>query len=258
MSSKEVKVIESNKVQQANQPAQMNPMQLVSIAVEQGADLEKLSKLMDLQDRWEASQAKKAFNEAMNEFQSRMPVVPKRGRVFYKGNNGKADTNFIHGRMEDAAKLAAPILKDLGLSYRWRQEQNNGVITVTFVVTHKLGHFEENSLQGSPDTSGGKDAIKALASTASYLRRYTMTGGLGIVFSGEDDESTNEALGFGVIGEEQLSKINDTYNGMGKERANKFWNWVIQAVAKRDIQGFHQLTNSEAKTIINRLEAKND
>lgn len=233
-----------------NEVAQINPMQLVSMAVEQGADIDKLSKLMDLQERWESGQAKKAFNEAMNEFQSRMPVVPKRGNVNYK------QTNYDFGRMEDAAKLAAPILKDVGLSYRWKQEQKNGLITVIFIITHKLGHSEENSLEGAPDVSGGKDQMKALASACSYLRRYTMTGGLGIVFSGEDDESTNEALGVGVIGEEQLSKINDIYNNMEKDRAQQFWGWVTKAITKREIQGFHQLTNSEASTILKRLEAK--
>lgn len=254
MSNKELQVIEKNEVQQVNQPDQMNPMQLVSVAVSQGADIDKLSKLMDLQERWEANQARRAFNEAMSSFQVRMPVVPKRGNVDYTSSKGRTVYDF--GRMEDAAKLADPILSEVGLSYRWTQKQENGLITVTFILTHKLGHSEENSFTGSPDTSGNKDALKAAASTVSYLRRYTMTGGLGIVFSGEDDESTNEALGVGIIGEDQLSKINDIYNVMEKERANRFWKWVNQAVTKREIQGFHQLTNSEATTILKRLEAK--
>jgi hypothetical protein len=32
----------------------MTPMQMLQIAVSQGADLERIQKLMDLQDRWEA------------------------------------------------------------------------------------------------------------------------------------------------------------------------------------------------------------
>lgn len=239
-----------------NSNTSINPMQLVSLAVEQGADIEKLSKLMDLQERWEKNQAKKAFDEAMSEFQARMPVVPKRGNVDYTSERTKQRTAYDFGRMEDAAKLAAPILKDVGLSYRWIQSQENGQIKVTFILTHKLGHCETNSFSGSPDTSGNKDQLKAAASTVSYLRRYTMTGGLGIVFSGEDDEEVNEALGVGVISEENLSKLNEIYGRMDQERAAKFWVWVASAVAKRNIKGFNELTNAEASTIIKRIEAQ--
>lgn len=174
-------------VQSVNKP--MNPMQLVSIAVQQGADIEKLSKLMDLQERWEASQAKKAFDEAINEFQSRMPVVAKRGNVSYQPRNGGQTTNYDYGRIEDAFKTASPILKETGLSFRFNQQaQQGGLITVTCIISHKLGHYEENSMSAMPDTSGNKDAIKAMASTVSYLRRYTFTGGLGIIFADEDNE----------------------------------------------------------------------
>ena len=43
-------------------PAQaVTPMQMLQIAVEQGADLDRLEKLMDMQERWEANEARKAF-----------------------------------------------------------------------------------------------------------------------------------------------------------------------------------------------------
>ena len=41
------------------------PMSILAKAVEMGADVDKLTKLMDLQERWERNEAKKAFDAAL-------------------------------------------------------------------------------------------------------------------------------------------------------------------------------------------------
>ena len=46
------------------------PAALLQIAVQQGADIDKLERLMALQERWEAAEAKKAFNCAFAAFKS--------------------------------------------------------------------------------------------------------------------------------------------------------------------------------------------
>jgi hypothetical protein len=232
-----------------NKLPSIDPMQLVQVAVESGADIEKLSKLMDLQERWEASQAKKAFDEAMNEFQSRMPVVPRRGKVDYTTNKGR--TNYDYGRLEDAFSMAAPILKDCGLSFRFKQENASGLITVTCIISHKLGHYEENSMSAMPDQSGGKDPIKAMGSTNSYLRRYTFTGGFGIIFAGEDDEI--------------ITQQNDDYDdpvsiivscAKAKNRTDQqLFDWLSQ-VYKREILCFDDMSENELQRIARKMEGK--
>ena len=41
----------------------ITPMQMIAQAVAQGADIDKLQKLMDLQERWEANEARKAYEK---------------------------------------------------------------------------------------------------------------------------------------------------------------------------------------------------
>lgn len=41
------------------------PLSLLQIAVNQNADVDKLEKLLAMQERWEQKQAKKAFLEAL-------------------------------------------------------------------------------------------------------------------------------------------------------------------------------------------------
>ena len=81
---------------QASQlPVMVSPhMRLIEMAVSGGADITQLEKLMDLQERYEANQAKKDFNAAMSTFQSMLPVIGKTGNVFYEGKNGKPNTDY--------------------------------------------------------------------------------------------------------------------------------------------------------------------
>ena len=179
----------SELVEQENSlPVMAQPhMRLIEIAVNNGADITQLEKLMDLQERYEANQAKKDFNAAMSIFQSALPVIEKTGIVDYTTSKGR--TYYDYAKLEDIAHAIKPALKLAGLSYRFTQSQDGGFITVICIVTHSSGHFETSQLTSQADFSGGKDALKAIASAISYLRRYTLTGSLGIVAGGEDDDA---------------------------------------------------------------------
>ena len=173
--------------QQSSLPVMAQPhMRLIEIAVNNGADITQLEKLMDLQERYEANQAKKEFNAAMSKFQAMLPVIEKLGIVDYTTSKGR--TFYQYAKIEDIAKAIQPALKETGLSYRFTQSQDNGIITVRCIVTHQSGHSEYSELVSSPDISGGMDQLKSIASAISYLRRYTLTGILGIVVGGEDDD----------------------------------------------------------------------
>ena len=176
--------------QESSLPVMVQPhMRLIEMAVSNGADITQLEKLMDLQERYEAGQAKKDFNAAMSKFQSLLPTIEKNGVVDYTTNKGR--TFYDYAKLEDIAKAIRPALKETGISYRFNQTQNQGWITVVCIVTHANGHSEVSELTSQPDISGGKDPLKAIASAISYLRRYTLTGSLGIVVGGEDDDGGN-------------------------------------------------------------------
>lgn len=170
--------------------AQVTHLSLIKLAVEKGADITQIERLLDLQERHEASQAKKSFDLAMSQFQSEIPAIGKNGEVDYTSAKGR--THYEYAKIEDIAKAIKPALKNAGLSYRFTQSQTGGLICVTCIVTHKDGHTESSSLSSSPDASGGKDQLKATASAITYLRRYTMTGILGVVVGGEDNDSIYE------------------------------------------------------------------
>jgi len=162
-------------------------MGLIQMAVEKGADINQLEKLMDLQDRFEAKNARRSFFEALSIFQSSIPTIKKTGLASFKTKNG-GKTEYTYAKLEDIARVIRPSLKETGLSYRYEQSSDKSLMTVTCIVTHKEGHQERTSMSGYADSSGSKNQIQQIASTISYLRRYTLTGALGITVGDEDDD----------------------------------------------------------------------
>jgi len=173
----------------------MTPMDMIDRAVASGAGIETIEKLMGLQERWEANQARKAFNEAISEAKARVrPVVRNK-----EGHNAKRYADFAA-----IASAVDPILADLGLSYRFRTEQGER-INVTCILSHRDGHQETTTLQGPADTSGNKNAIQAIGSTLTYLQRYSLVQMLGLAASDDDDGKTG---GTGAtLNSEQIDKI---------------------------------------------------
>lgn len=163
--------------------AAATPMALLQIAVEQGADIDKLEKLMALQERWEANEARKAYVAAMNAFKANPPDVFKSKQVAYK------EVSYKHALLADAVELIGEALSQHGLSFRWDTEQGEGgMVKVTCVITHAQGHSERVTLQAGLDQSGSKNNIQALGSTVSYLQRYTLFSATGLAAKDQDDD----------------------------------------------------------------------
>jgi hypothetical protein len=65
-------------------PVEVTPLGLLQIAVQQGADVDKLAKLLELQERWQANQARQAHNTAMAKFKQRPRLpIPSKSRIIY-------------------------------------------------------------------------------------------------------------------------------------------------------------------------------
>jgi hypothetical protein len=164
-------------------PVELTPMHMLQMAVQQGADLDKLEKLMGLQERWEATQARKAYVIAMGEFKAHPPVLYKNKAVSY------GQTSYNHATHDEVTGKVAAGLAAHGLSHRWNVEQDPARISVTCTITHVGGHSESVTLSAAADQSGGKNAIQAIGSAVSYLERYTLLAATGLSTSeGSDDD----------------------------------------------------------------------
>lgn len=184
-------------------PAQKTPMELMQIIIERGTDLEQLDKLMDLQERWEKSQAKKAYTVALAKFKADPPSVIKNRKADFPTKAGR--TEYEYATLAHVVATVAPSLSDYGLSHSWSVEQKDGRVAVTCTLTHEQGHSETVTLAGPIDESGSKNPIQAIGSTVSYLERYTFLAITGLAASDMDSDGggldENEYVTADQIGE---------------------------------------------------------
>ncbi len=163
-----------------------SPSEMIKTAVSNGADLEKIEKLLILQERWEANEAKKAYHRAMADFKVNPPKINKDKKVSF--HTEKGTTSYNHATLANVTQKINSELSKYGLSASWKTNQSNESITVTCKITHVLGHSEETSLTAGRDKSGSKNDIQALGSTITYLERYTLLAMVGLATYDQDDD----------------------------------------------------------------------
>ena len=158
------------------------PDQLLALAINKDLDIEKLEKLMLMKERWDAAQAKKAFFNALTNFQEQCPEIRKSKTVDF----GQGKTHFNFAPLGDIDRQIKKILKENGLSKNWKIKEVEKKIKVICIISHIDGHSEETEMEAEADTSGSKNAIQAKGSAISYMQRYTLIGALGLTTVDQD------------------------------------------------------------------------
>ena len=200
----------------------ITPMAMLRMAVERGSDLDQLQKLMDLQERWEATEARKACTVAMAAYTSEAPALTKNRRGGYESTRTGGVTDYEHATLDHIAETLGPVLSRHGLSYDWETDQpDGGQIRVTCALTHVLGHCKRVTLQAGPDQSGSKNSIQAIGSTVTYLERYTLLAVTGMATKGQDDDGNTANSVADLISEEQQATLEGLINETNAD-TNKF------------------------------------
>lgn len=207
----------------ASPAAAMTPMELLDRALKAGAEADTLERLMALQERWEGNEARKAFDNAMAEAKAEIPPIKKNRRVGYDSKKADAGrTEYSHEDFAQIARVVNPILSKHGLSYRFRTASPpDGPISVTCIISHRMGYSEENTLDAPRDRSGSKNDIQAIGSTVTYLQRYTLKAALGLAAEHDDDGQTagGSVDGAEPISQEQLEEIRAKLETSGSDVA---------------------------------------
>ena len=171
---------------------------LIRTAIENNADTDYLRELFALQKDWEANEARKAFVKAMAAFKAEHLTIAKDKKVNYATRDGDK-VNYTHATIGNVVAVVVPALAMHGLSHRWETKQSDGgMITVTCILTHEAGHSESTTLYGLPDNSGKKNPIQQIASTVSYLQRYTLLAATGLATSDQPDDDGAGGVEIGV------------------------------------------------------------
>ena len=137
-----------------------SPASLMMQAFKHGASLESVEKMMDLQERWEANEARKAYNAAFAAFKDEAVRIIKNKTV--DGNSPLKGKKYAE--LFTVVNAVTPALSKHGLSASWRiTKDEKDWLEVTCTIKHISGHSESVAMGGPPDDGGAKNKIQARA-----------------------------------------------------------------------------------------------
>lgn len=216
-------------------PIQSESAAIVSMieraARDPNVDIDKMERLLQMQERVLAQRARAAFAAGLAQLQQELPVVRERG---------KGDKNAKYALWEDLNEAIRPAMGRHGFSLTFRVgNPGNGRLAVTGVLMHQDGHSEETTMELPVDTSGSKNAVQAVGSSTSYGKRYVAMALLNVTSTGEDDDGRGGG-GQPRISEEQATELRDLAESVGAD-LRRFLNFMrIESLADLPAARFEQ------------------
>lgn len=238
-------------MEQTQQLTTIEPTSLISQAIDKGISVEALEKLMGLQERWEANNARKEFFAALSVFQSKCPEIRKNKNVNFPNQSG-GNTSYNYAPLSDIERQIKDLMHECGLTKRWETEDNgNGKIVVTCIITHTAGHSERSMMSADADNSGKKNVIQARASSITYMQRYTLIGALGIGTADNDIDGRFTEVDIDKIHAEYMKVYGEIIQIDGSLTKMDPDNWAIERTAK-----VYTKALTEAKKVLAQLKQK--
>src|SRR5215467_14111279 len=166
------------------EPTPPSSMVLLQAAIQAGASVESLERLLALHERVKAKEARDAYFEALSAFQVECPVIPKRKTA------GQGSFTYRYAPLEDIVRAVSPLLRKHGLSYRFDTQfvADPAAQVVTCTVYHVQGHSESSEFRTPVDSGARMNDMQKSASAQTYAKRYAFCNALGILTGDDDDD----------------------------------------------------------------------
>ena len=175
------------------------------VAANPGLPIERLSALLDLQERQMNKVAEQAFNQDFAAAMAEMPDVPRNGKNNHTGQK--------YSTLDDLIRATRPVLSRHGLSLNWQSAINGDDVSVTAIVRHAQGHQISTTISGQRDNGKQMNRLQGGGSAETYLKRYS---GFAILGLSSGDETDNDGRANGqTITAEQFVKLRNLIEKAG-------------------------------------------
>lgn len=162
---------------------------IAKAASDPNVDIDKMDRLLQMQERVQARQAKIDFDNALAAMQPELPMITKDQEIRH---NGKLISNYAD--WTSISKAITPILSKHGFALNHRNS-NTATEAIITAVLKRAGHEETNSVTLPSDTSGSKNNVQAIGSTTQYGLRYSACPLVGVTIGGDDDDGNAAGAG---------------------------------------------------------------
>jgi hypothetical protein len=177
-------------------------------------NVEKLERLLAIQERLLADQRKTAYFAALARLQASLPQIAKAGSILDR--DGK--TRNRYAKIEDIDVAIRPLCAEEGFSFSF-DSTPAGVYSCA--MQHRDGHVETKTVTLPVDSGAGRNAVQSAGSTISYAKRYLLGMHLHLVTRDEDDDGNGRA----PITAEQATELRATLAEVGGNE-EKFLRYV--------------------------------
>lgn len=179
------------------------------VALSPDADIDKLERLLAMQERILAKQAESEFSRSMADMQGQMTRIVEKSKT----NNSK------YAPLEDINREIQPHLKAHGFSLFFTIEQTEGFVTVRACLVHRAGHKECTTVTLPFDGGTGRNAVQAIGSSITYGRRYALCSLLNIS-TGDDDG--NSAMQSDAYTQEEIDALKKALMDANEKTKDEF------------------------------------
>ena len=190
-------------------------------ALDPHVDVQKLERLLDIQERLLVDQRRTAFRAALARLQEKLPQIAKSGNIL--GTNGQVRNKFA--KIEDIDVVIRPLCAEEGFSFSFDSKAaSGGMIEFTGTLHHREGHAETKTMTLPVDTGAGRNAVQSVGSSTSYARRYLISMHLNLITRDEDDDGMGGA-GKDPITPTQVNELRKGLEACGGDPA-RFLKWL--------------------------------
>jgi len=186
------------------------------LAVEKGAPVEVLERLVALQQAVDAEAGRRAFFAAMARFQSSVPRIKKTRTVPLKSGARAYD----YAPLEEVIDTIRETEAACGLMHSWNHtEHQGGGLTVTCCVSHVSGHTHDATVTIPPTQGINTSAAQNVGIMLTYGQRRSLLAAYGLTTGGEDRDGAEPAETDEVIGQDALTNLQDLLHAKGRTAA---------------------------------------
>lgn len=198
-----------------------NPMAMVRLMVEKGSDPDQLGKMMELAEKWQANQARRAFTDAMAAVQADMPTVVRDACNSHTGSR--------YAKLETVMRQCKPVCAAHGLTVSFSEGEHprEGWVRIIAQVRHTDGHVEVYHRDGPMDNKGPKGGdvkseLHGVASTVTYLSRHLFCGIFNVTIADSDTDGNQPGA---MVNEQQAVEIEQLLEQAGAN-VDRFKDWA--------------------------------
>ncbi len=217
-------------------------------ASDPAVDIDKLERLIAVQQQIQEKQSEAEFNSALARAQAAMPRVVKT-RV-------NAQTKSEYAAFEDVIGATASVIHREGLSVSFSQgdpASENHIRTI-IEVRHSGGHLVRHWMELPVDNVGTKGnatktTLHGIASTTTYAKRYLFCGVFGIAPEGMDQDGNIPSQEVQLITENQAIELHALITDNGLDIA-QWLDWIEQRTGERSFDSIPSASFGKVRDVI--------